>query len=218
MGGFALYDKKKGIYCPVQPKDFPTDVETKFALPTITEEEIKDKSKGDGLTKTIAVFQLLWFSVQLIGRLIKGWAATELEVLTFATCILTVVIYYFWWNKPLDVHCQTVLQPILTGDEEVVDGKDSVLPEVAREYRSSQHYFNNRALMTFIQHQLSDSSSSSSSSHHVQSHNTSFIARYSATPLPRHFFSSLCSFLSCFFGRQSAVLRTGDLTAQILSP
>ena len=184
MGGFALYDKKQGIYCPIDPGDFPTDVDTKFVLPTITEEEIKDKSKGDGLTKTIAIFQLLWFSVQLIGRLVKGWAATELEVLTFATCILTVVIYFFWWNKPLDVHCQTVLEPILTGEEGIVNGNDTVAPEEGQNYRSSQHNFNNRVLVTFFQHQLSDSSSNSSSSHHIQFHVKGFIAGYSSTPLP----------------------------------
>jgi len=135
MGGFALYDKKQGIYCPVDPGDFPTEVDIKFVLPTITEEEIKDKSKGDGLTKTIAIFQLFWFSVQLVGRLVKGWAATELEVLTFATCVLTVAIYFFWWNKPLDVHCQTVLEPTpATGDVDITRN-DSVAPEESQKYR-----------------------------------------------------------------------------------
>ena len=181
MGGFALYDKKTRIYCPVRPDDFPKQVGTKFVLPTITEEEIKDKSKGDGLTKTIAVFQLLWFSVQLIGRLDKGWAATELEVLTFATCIMTAAIYFFWWNKPLDVHCQTVLNPI---PDEAVGGNDSVLPEEGREYRLSQPNFNNRVLISFIQHWLSDSSSNSSSSHHIQPRAIGFIGGYSSTLLP----------------------------------
>ena len=117
-GGFALKDG--AIYRPVKPYDFPTQVGRQFAFPTISEEEIKDKSKGDGLAKTLAIFQLLWFSVQLIGRLIKGWAATELEVLTFATCIMTVAIYFFWWNKGLDVRCQTILEPI-QGSEDKVD-------------------------------------------------------------------------------------------------
>jgi len=184
MGGFALYDKRTGIYCPVHPRDFLTNVGTTFGLPTITEEEIKDKSKGDGLTKAIAVFQLLWFSVQLIGRLVKGWAVTELEVLTFATCILTVAIYFFWWNKPLNVHCQTVLEPILTGNEEIAGGNDSVMPEDARKYGASQQNFSNRVLMMFIQHQLSDSSNNSSSSHRIQPHVTNFIAGYSRSPLP----------------------------------
>ena len=140
MGGFALYDGKENINRPIHPDDFPTHVEQRFTFPTITEEEIKDKSKGDGLAKTIAVIQLLWFSVQLIGRLIKGWAATELEVLTFATSIMTVVIYFFWWNKPLDVHCQTILDPIQL--QAVADDAhtDSVIEESekTRDYRTCQ--------------------------------------------------------------------------------
>jgi len=215
MGGFALYDKKEGINRPIHPDTFPIGVQAKFALPTITEEEINDKSKGDGLTKTIAVFQLLWFSVQLISRLVKGWAATELEVLTFATCILTVAIYFFWWNKPLDVHCQTVLKPI--PDEENVDGNDSVTPEESRKHSLSQHNFNHRALISFIQHRLSESSSSSSSSRRIQPRAIGFIAGYSSTPLPRHFFSRLWSFLFCFFGRRPGLFCPGDLIARIQS-
>jgi len=193
MGGFALYDKKGNLYRPVHPEDFPVQVEAKFAFPTISEEEIQDRSKGDGLTKTIAVFQLLWFSIQLIGRLAKGWAATELEVLTFATCILTVITYIFWWNKPLDVHCQIVLEPIQTGAEDVqVDDNDPVAPEEDREYRASQHILNHRALTTVfdIQHQLSDSSNSSSSSHRIQPHAINFTAGCSDTTLTGKHFSS----------------------------
>ena len=171
-------------------------------------------SKGDGLTKTIAIFQLLWFSVQLIGRLVKGWAATELEVLTFAMCIMTVAIYYFWWNKPLDVHRQTVLEPIITGAEDVVDGNDSVVPEEDRKYRLSQHNFSNKVLMTFIQRRLSNSSGSSSFSRHIQPHVRGSIARYLGKSLPWHFFLRLSSFPFCFFGRR-ANLHTVDLIAHI---
>ena len=135
MGGFALHNETESIYRPVDPDDFPNIVGQQFAFPNISEEEIQDRSKGDGLTKTIAIFQLLWFSVQLIGRLIKGWAATELEVLTFATCIMTVAIHFFWWNKPLDVHCQTVLEHIQT----VTDaGSGPLKAEEDQEYRLCQ--------------------------------------------------------------------------------
>ena len=131
MGGFALKDG--AIYRPVKTVDFPKQVGQQFAFPTISEEEIKDKSKGDGLTKTLAIFQLLWFSAQLVGRLVKGWAATELEVLTFATCIMTAAIYFFWWNKGLDVRCQTILDPI-HGTEDKPDAEaHSSKPEKGQE-------------------------------------------------------------------------------------
>jgi len=89
-------------------------------------------------------------SIQLIGRLAKGWAATELEVLILATCILTVIMCIFWWNKPLDVHCQTLLKPIqLVADANVVDEDDKfVKPEEEREYRASQHILNSRVLIS----------------------------------------------------------------------
>ena len=135
MGGFVLYDKEENIYRPIHPVHFSTQVGHQFAFPKLSEEEIQDKSKGDALAKTIAVIQLLWFSVQLIGRLAKGWAATELEVLTFATCSMTVAIYFFWWNKPLDVHCQTILDPIGKVVEDVHVGADSVKAEESNETR-----------------------------------------------------------------------------------
>lgn len=115
MGGFVERTVVQGerslvgYLHPVHPDHFPTGINARFRPPSMSEEEIQDKSKADNLTKAIAICQLLWFSVQLIGRLLKGWAATELEVVTFGTCIITVVIYFFWWNKPLDVRCQTVL-------------------------------------------------------------------------------------------------------------
>ena len=59
MGGFVLYNKKEKIYRPVDPHQFPTQVDQQFTFPTISEDEINDKSKGDGLAKTIAVVQLL---------------------------------------------------------------------------------------------------------------------------------------------------------------
>jgi len=136
MGGFAFYDKKEKVYRPIHPTHFPTKVNQEFAFPAVSEEDIKDKSKGDGLTKTIAIVQLLWFAVQLIGRLIKGWAATELEVLTFATCIMTVVIHFYWWDKPLDVHCQTILQLMQVVTDDVNPGTDAVKPEEGQEYRA----------------------------------------------------------------------------------
>ena len=120
MGGFVLYDEKEGVYRPIHPALFPTQVGQKFAFPTISEQEIEDKSKSDVLTKTIALLQLVWFSTQLIGRLARGWAATELEALTFATCLVTVVIHIFWWDKPLDVQCQTVLEPIDLSSEDAL--------------------------------------------------------------------------------------------------
>ena len=73
--------------------------------PTITEDEIADRSKGDYLSKTIVLFQTTWFIAQCIVRGAYGLDVTELEVVTIAFATLTGVIYLFWWDKPLDVRC-----------------------------------------------------------------------------------------------------------------
>lgn len=78
-------------------------IEGKIMFPTITEEEIQDRSKGDGLTKVIAISQTTWFVMQSIARHVQGLVVTELEILTLAFATLNVVMYFFWWNKPLAV-------------------------------------------------------------------------------------------------------------------
>ena len=124
MGGFAFCESNgdQTTWTAIHPVTFKEHLENgRIEMPTITEDEIKDKSKGDGLAKAIAVIQLTWFSAQLIIRLAEGWAATELEVLTFATCIMTVGMYGFWWYKPQNIRCQTCVTLLPATVQEDVD-------------------------------------------------------------------------------------------------
>jgi len=105
MGGFTLHEGGK----PVQvlgAKDLEklSDV-GKIKWPTITKEDIADRSKGDYLSKTIVLFQTTWFVGQCIARWAYGLTVTELEVVTIAFASLIGITYYLWWDKPLDVHC-----------------------------------------------------------------------------------------------------------------
>ena len=72
-------------------------------IPRITESEIKDKSKADGLVKSIACLQALWFCLQFITRLAQRLPVTLLELNTFAHSVCAVLIYFLWWEKPMDV-------------------------------------------------------------------------------------------------------------------
>ena len=74
-----------------------------ITFPAITAEEIRDKSKGDLLSKVIAILQTTWFIVQCAARPSQGLAVTELELATLALASLNVVTYFLWWDKPLDV-------------------------------------------------------------------------------------------------------------------
>jgi len=77
--------------------------DARFKLPKITEADISDKSKGDFLSKLIAILQTTWFILQCIARGQQKLAITELELVTLALASLNAVTYAFWWNKPLGV-------------------------------------------------------------------------------------------------------------------
>ncbi|KAK7022804.1 hypothetical protein VNI00_016931 [Paramarasmius palmivorus] len=70
---------------------------------TITEDEIKDRSHADVITKSIAIIQTIWFIMQVIARAVEGLAITELEIITVGFAILNFGTYFLWWNKPLRV-------------------------------------------------------------------------------------------------------------------
>jgi len=72
-------------------------------LRKISEADIKDRSKGDFLSKLIAIFQTTWFILQCIARGHQRLALTELELVTLALASLNSITYAFWWHKPLGV-------------------------------------------------------------------------------------------------------------------
>jgi hypothetical protein len=110
MGGFTLHEGGKPVRV-LEARELEELSEAgKIVWPTITEEEIADRSKGDYLSKTIVLFQTTWFIGQCIARGAYGLDVTELEVVTLAFATLTGVIYYFWWDKPLDVRCSIPVQ------------------------------------------------------------------------------------------------------------
>lgn len=84
--------------------------ENLICFPDITENEINDKSKGDALSKSIALLQLTWFIIQIIARAAQGLDITELELTTAALAGLNSVMYIFWWSKPCDVRFPVVIR------------------------------------------------------------------------------------------------------------
>lgn len=80
------------------------------ALPDITAEQIRDKSKADGLKKTLVCAQALWFCVQCITRLAQSLSVSLLELNTFGHALCTLAIYIFWWDKPLDIEEPTTIE------------------------------------------------------------------------------------------------------------
>ena len=96
-------DERKGVLTHDMLHDLLQ--EGKIAFPSITEEEIEDRSKADGLAKGIALLQTTWFIAQCISRTAQGLIINEIELMTLAFAALNGILYFLWWNKPLDVKC-----------------------------------------------------------------------------------------------------------------
>ena len=96
-------DAAKGVLSPKRFSDLLAAGKIEF--PTITVEEIKDRSKGDGLSKTIALGQTLWFVAQCLARSAQHLDLTPVELLTLSLAVLNGVMYFLWWHKSLDVRC-----------------------------------------------------------------------------------------------------------------
>ncbi|KAG1741720.1 hypothetical protein EDB19DRAFT_709797 [Suillus lakei] len=103
MGGFMLYVNGKPRATLTLDELLQFVREGSVDMPVIIEAEIKDRSKGDGLSKGIAIFQLVWFVLQLAARHVQNLPMTLLEIDTLAVAALTCVPYILWWKKPKDV-------------------------------------------------------------------------------------------------------------------
>ncbi|KAI0059851.1 hypothetical protein BV25DRAFT_1918218 [Artomyces pyxidatus] len=101
MGGFHYYVAGEPQH-PLSRFDVVELVKSGDLIPP-TDEEIRNWSQSDVLSKTLAVVQTLWFIVQAIARGIEGLSITQLEIMTLAYTTITVAMYVVWWDKPQNV-------------------------------------------------------------------------------------------------------------------
>jgi hypothetical protein len=132
MGGFVLDegDDTTSVLTPRKFNDLLADQEIGF--PLISEKEIQDWSKGDGLSKALVVVQTTWFIAQCISRKVQGLAITEIELVTVAFAFLNGIMYFLWWSKPVGVPSVRIYRlntpipqpPVIN----IVRDRDSVIP------------------------------------------------------------------------------------------
>lgn len=104
----------EGVLTPNAFKDLI--VAGKLKYPDITKEEIDDRSKGDGISKSLALLQLIWFILQIAIRSHYGLTTTFIEWITMALCLICGMMYTFWMSKPFNAHCPVVLR--ISGPDE----------------------------------------------------------------------------------------------------
>ncbi|KAG1838369.1 hypothetical protein DFJ58DRAFT_126282 [Suillus subalutaceus] len=139
MGGFMLYfdDKSRATLRPDELLRFVR--EGSVDVPVIIEADIEDRSKGDALSKGIAVLQLAWFVLQLVARYTQNLPITLLEIDTLAVAALTCITYGFWWKKPKDVGRPHAIYWKATASRPRRLAYDKVNPMFSRE--NCSHYF-----------------------------------------------------------------------------
>jgi hypothetical protein len=79
-------------------------------IPDISKLEILDKSKASDLAKTPVCLQAFWFCMQVLVRVASHLTISILELNTFAHALCTLLIYFLWWDKPLDVAEPTIIR------------------------------------------------------------------------------------------------------------
>jgi hypothetical protein len=92
MGGFVIFE---GDDVPHVVTAEELDDLLKNSEIIITEKDIRDKGRGDALSKGLILIQTTWFILQCIPRKAAHLPITELELVTYAV----------WWYKPLNVGC-----------------------------------------------------------------------------------------------------------------
>ncbi|KAF7356049.1 hypothetical protein MVEN_00934700 [Mycena venus] len=122
MGGF-ISSAGYPIATREQLDDSNLGPEFLTVIRSVDAEDIKDKSKGDPLSKGVALAQGVWFTTQCLARVHQHLAVTELEVATLAFAVVNIFIWLLWWDKPLDVQ-----RPIIVGSHESPDAQP-VIPD-----------------------------------------------------------------------------------------
>lgn len=76
----------------------------------ITEEYILDRAESSSLSKALLIFQVGWFCTNCASRLAQGLPLSLLEVSTAAHAFCTLLTYFVWWSKPLNVAAPTLMR------------------------------------------------------------------------------------------------------------
>jgi hypothetical protein len=117
MGGYAIDISTGDPFLPSSIKRLTLTPEglrflRKYApeaIPYVSEEEITDKSKADGLAKLLVSLQAAWFCMQCITRAVQHLPISLLEITTAGHALYTLLTYILWAQKPMNISRPTLI-------------------------------------------------------------------------------------------------------------
>lgn len=78
-------------------------------LPTVAEADIDDRNKSDIFVFLVAIWQIVWFGLQLIVRWYGRKSTSQLEIITLSFAIVAAVTYYLLKDTPKDIAYSIIL-------------------------------------------------------------------------------------------------------------
>ncbi|PLB49778.1 hypothetical protein P170DRAFT_426646 [Aspergillus steynii IBT 23096] len=109
MGGYAMetryhtHDGEEHILRRLVTADGISILARIGELPAITLNDIEERSKADIFAKSIVVGQIIWFALQVFGRLGRNLPVTPLETHTAIHVGCTILVYIIWFHKPYNL-------------------------------------------------------------------------------------------------------------------
>ncbi|CAA7271171.1 unnamed protein product [Cyclocybe aegerita] len=103
MGGFMLY-VDGSPYQTLSIQKFNALLEEGVIdFPNITESEIHDRGQQSTFLTAVVALQVSWFIIQCSPRFGRDLFVIHLECLAFVLLIANAMLYFLWWDKPLDI-------------------------------------------------------------------------------------------------------------------
>jgi hypothetical protein len=117
MGGFEL-QPLNGTPFPINSKHILWLMSRGYIeFPTISDEELLDKSKKDTVAKLITCFQVGYLIVQCIARGVQNLPVTTIELSTVAIVVCSIMTSICWMSKPQDVRYPIRINMSVTMDQ-----------------------------------------------------------------------------------------------------
>jgi hypothetical protein len=122
MGGFVLHPRESQFF-PINAKHLHYLVTKGYVgMASVTCKGIKDRTKADSFTKFVTIIQTSWFLLQVLSRAVQYLAIATLELTAVAIVVCTLVTFFCWLKKPLDVEELIVLTTSKSTAEILLEG------------------------------------------------------------------------------------------------